>query len=133
MKYLVAILAAILDFGMTMDTCHIFNIINEFRDLKNILLNTKTISLCAMVREIWLLKIYGSLFGSHIGFLKTDWPWLKLKVMLKTSELNLAPFKVITLIPQSSKSINTHRRCAVFLISWPQMTLTLTFHLENDL
>ena len=71
MKILVAILAAILGFGMTMDTYHIFNIINEFLDLKNILLDTKTISLCAIVREIWLVKIYVGHIGSHIGFLKT--------------------------------------------------------------
>ena len=52
-------------FGVTMDTYLIFNNINEFLDLQNILLNTRIIFLCAILRDIWMLKGIGDRFGGH--------------------------------------------------------------------
>jgi hypothetical protein len=78
LKVLAAILVAILDFGVTMDTYHIFNSINEFLDLKNILLDTKIISLCTILREIWLPEVFSGHLGSHgghLGFSAKRTPW----------------------------------------------------------
>jgi len=65
---LVGILVVILDFSVIINTYFIFNSINEILDLKNILLDTRIIFLCAILMELWLFEGFGSHFGGHLGF-----------------------------------------------------------------
>ena len=67
-----AILVAILDFGVTIDTYPIFNSMNEFLDSQNIHVDTKIISLCAILRKIWLSEVSVAVLAAILDFLQNE-------------------------------------------------------------